>query len=259
MMDAVLLAGGIPQPDESLFSESSGRSKALIDVAGKPMVQWVLDAIDGCESIQRISLIGLDSASGLTSGKPLSYLPDSGSLLSNIVQGLEHVREQSPGTTHILLASTDIPAITTEVVDWRISAANKTEIDVDYVVVERQTMEARFPESKRSFVRLRDVEVCGGDLNIIRVDLAEKTEIWERLVAARKNAFRQAALLGYDLLIRLLTRQITLQAAEQKVSQRLGLRGRAVISPYAELAMDVDKPEQLAILRKDLTTGVLTA
>jgi molybdopterin-guanine dinucleotide biosynthesis protein A len=258
-MDAVLLAGGIPQPDEPLFGESRGRSKALIDVAGKPMVQWVLDALDGSASIHQVLLIGLDEHSGLTCSKPTSYLPDSGNLLGNIMRGLEHARENSRDATHILLASTDIPAITTEILEWRIAAAREVESDIDYVVVERKTMEARFPQSKRSFVRLRDAEVCGGDLNIIRVDLAEKTDLWERLVAARKSVFRQAALLGYDLLFRLLTRQITLEAAEEKVSQRLGLRGRVVLSPYAELAMDVDKPEQLAMLRDDLAGGTTLA
>jgi hypothetical protein len=30
------------------------------------------------------------------------------------------------------------------------------------------------------------------------------------------------------------------------------IRGRVTVSPYAEIAMDVDKPYQLEILRKDL-------
>ena len=44
-MDAVVLAGGIPQPNEPLYSYSHGEAKALIDMAGKPMIQWVLDAL----------------------------------------------------------------------------------------------------------------------------------------------------------------------------------------------------------------------
>jgi hypothetical protein len=96
------------------------------------------------------------------------------------------------------------------------------------------------------------MEVCGGDLNVINVELADKTDLWDRLIAARKSVRRQAALLGYDLLLRLLTRRITLQQGEEKVSQRLGIKGHVVVSPYAELAMDVDKPEQLAIVRRDL-------
>jgi len=53
-MDAILLAGGIPQPEEPLYEESRGRSKALIDVAGKPMAQWLLDALDLSGTISNI-------------------------------------------------------------------------------------------------------------------------------------------------------------------------------------------------------------
>ena len=42
-MDAVILAGGIPRPDEPLYAYSNGEAKALIDVAGKPMIQWVYE------------------------------------------------------------------------------------------------------------------------------------------------------------------------------------------------------------------------
>lgn len=250
-MEALVLAGGIPQPDEPLFVESSGRSKALIDVAGKPMVQWVIDALGGSQKIDRIVVIGLDPSSELVCSKPMTYLPDRNSILDNILQGLEHVRQQSPGISHILLSSADIPGTTTEMIDWRIETAQATRADIDYLVVKRETMEERYPESQRSYIRLRDVEVCGGDLNVLSVDLAEKQELWNRLIAARKNARRQAALLGFDLLLQVLTHRISLKDAEAKVSQRMGLKGHVEISPYAELAMDIDKESQLEIIRKD--------
>ena len=44
-MDAIVTAGGIPRPEDPLYTYSHGDSKALIDVAGKPMIQWVLDAL----------------------------------------------------------------------------------------------------------------------------------------------------------------------------------------------------------------------
>jgi hypothetical protein len=45
---------------------------------------------------------------------------------------------------------------------------------------------------------------------------------------------------------------ITLDGAVRKVCRRLQLRGRALHCPYPEMAMDADKPHQLAILRQDL-------
>jgi hypothetical protein len=58
--------------------------------------------------------------------------------------------------------------------------------------------------------------------------------------------------LGWDTLFLLLTRQITLERAVKKVTKRLNLTGQAVLCPYAEVGMDVDKPFQLEIMASDL-------
>lgn len=52
-MDAIVIAGGIPRPEDPLYAYSHGDSKALIDVAGKPMIQWVLDALGDAKKIGR--------------------------------------------------------------------------------------------------------------------------------------------------------------------------------------------------------------
>jgi hypothetical protein len=59
-------------------------------------------------------------------------------------------------------------------------------------------------------------------------------------------------LIGFDTLFLLLFRMVTLDEAAQKVTKRLNIKGRAIVCPYAEVGMDVDKPFQLEILRKDL-------
>ena len=114
-------------------------------------------------------------------------------------------------------------------------------------------MEARFPGSNRSYVRLKDYELCGGDMNVFRASLVTtRTELWERIIEARKNALRQAALIGYGTLLLLLLRRLTLEAGIKRASKSLGIRGRALVCPYAEIGMDVDKPYQLEILAADL-------
>jgi hypothetical protein len=110
-------------------------------------------------------------------------------------------------------------------------------------------MDKVFPESKRSFTRLKDLELCGGDMNIVSTRMATaKGEIWDKIVASRKNVFKQAALIGYDTLLLLLLRRLTINDAVRRVAQRLNITGRAVICPFAEVGMDVDKPHQLELL-----------
>jgi hypothetical protein len=62
------------------------------------------------------------------------------------------------------------------------------------------------------------------------------------------------SLLGYDLLLQFLLRRITLEAAGQKVRERLGLSAVGTRSPYAELAMDIDKPAHLEVVEKAMQT-----
>lgn len=253
-MDALITAAGTPTPDDPLYAYTQGDPKALLDVAGKPMAQWVLDALDQAESIDRLVIIGPDSLECLTCGKEIRRLPDTGSLLSNIVTGLKYIQELSPSQSHAVLMSSDVPAITGAMIDQRVQQAEDPATDIDYIVVERSSMESRFPDARRSFVRLKDIEVCGGDVGVMRVSVSSQEGIWEQLIAARKNPFRQAALIGFDTFLMALARRITLQDAERRVSKRLGIAGRVHVSPYPELAMDVDKPHHLELLRHDLAS-----
>ena len=251
-MDAIILAGGIPTSEDPLYLASNGQSKALIDIAGKPMVQWVVDALDGAKSVDRIIIVGLPADVNLRTSMPIDFLPESEGMLANLTAGVEHLRSIDPSIQQVLLLTCDIPTITPEMVDWRVQGADP-DSDLEYSVIKEETMDARFPTASRSYVRLKDVEVCGGDMNVIHVRLVEDTTFWERMVAARKSPFRQAALLGFDLLFLMLIRRITINDAVKRVSNRLGLKGRAVISPYAEIGMDVDKPQQLELVISDLS------
>ena len=253
MIDAIVIAGGVPSEDDPLFEYSQGGPKAMLDVSGRPMVQWVLDALCEAQSIGGVVVMGLPEDSNVICDKALAYSPSQGSMLENIRAGVEKLISIHPDSLHVAIVSSDIPAITSDIVDWVVDTAMETDEDVYYNVITRQVMEKRFPGANRSYVRLKDVEVCGGDLNVARTSMVhENNELWDRIIASRKNAFKQAALLGYDTLLLLLLRAITLEGAVKKVTKRLNLTGRALVCPYAEVAMDVDKPHQLELLRADL-------
>lgn len=253
-MDAVITAGGIPQPGEPLYEDTRGLSKALLEVAGKPMVQWVVDALCQSTIVERIVVVGLPPESDLQCSKLIDYLPNQESMLENIRAGVKKIQEYNPRAEHILLVSSDIPAITGEMVDWVARTALETDDDVYYNVIRREVMEARYPNSRRSYTRLRGMEVCGGDLNLIHVRMmAGKNDVWEKIIASRKNVFKQAALIGYDTLLLLMLRLIDLDQAVNMVSRRLKIKGRGLVCPYAEIGMDVDKPFQLEMIRADLS------
>lgn len=252
-MNVVVIAGGQVQPKEPLYPLTGGGLKAMIPIAGKPMVQWVLDALCRSEQVEQVVIVGLPPEAALDSTKPCLTIVDQGDMLGNIQAGARELARVDPAATHALLVSGDLPALRPGMIDWMVRETQDRSADVYYTVIQRETMEAAFPGSRRTYLRLKDMEVCGGDCHCFRIGFAtEENAIWRRLLAARKNPLRQASILGYDTLFFLLLRQMSLDEAAQTASRKLGVTGRALLSPFAEMGMDVDKPFQLQILSEYL-------
>lgn len=252
-MDAIVLAGGIPQPDDPLYTYSNRNAKALIDVAGKPMIQWVLDALGNSQQVRNVIVTGLSPKSGVTCKKPVYFLSNQGRMLANIVAGVNKALELDKKTQYVLVVSSDIPALKPEMVDWLVETCMQTKDDLYYGICPRQVMETRFPSSRRTYTKLKDIELCGADINITHVRMAtEHLELWEALIGTRKSPLRQAGIIGLGTLFRVLTRSITLEDLVEEVSKRIGIKGRVIVWQHAEPCMDVDKPHQLELLRADL-------
>lgn len=252
-MDAIVTAGGIPRPEDPLYSYSHGDSKALIDIAGKPMIQWVLDALGEARNVDNVIVIGLSAKSGLTCKKPVHYISNQGRMLANIVAGVKKSLELNKKTNYVLVVSSDIPTLKPEMVDWLVETSMQTKDDLYYGVCSREVMEKRFPDSRRTYTKLKGIELCGADINITHVRMAtEHLDMWESLIGSRKTPLKQASIIGLDTFFQVLTRSITLDDLVAKVCKRIGIAGRAIQWPYAEPCMDIDKPHQLELLRTDL-------
>ncbi len=255
-LDAIITAGGIPQPGEPLYELCQGKPKALLDFAGKPMIQWVLDALSTSQWINRVVVVGLPPFTDIHCSHPLSIFESEGTILGNLQAGVKELTNLGNITEKVLAISSDVPAMTGEMIDWLVNIVHQTDHDLYYNVISRETMEARFPGSHRTFLRLKEVEVCGGDVNAFDHKLVYQMQrLFEAIIGSRKNPIRQASILGFDTLFLLLIRQMTLNQAEVNISRKIGARCRAILCPYAELGMDVDKPHQYTQLLSSLHNG----
>jgi GTP:adenosylcobinamide-phosphate guanylyltransferase len=252
-MYALISAGGFPKPDESLYKISQGGNKALIDLNGKPMIQWVLDALSGSALINHVIIVGLPPTTSLVCKHPLTLIENQGDMIENVRAGTEEILKQDPCAQITLLLSSDVPAITSEMIDWLVKAVENQPFDVFYSVIERKVMEKRYPESKRTYTKLKDIEMCGGDVHALRPSIASQSNpLWDRILAARKNPLKQAWLVGFDTLFFFLTRHMNLENAALFLSHKLGIKGKALLLPFAEMGMDVDKAFQYEIMVNDL-------
>jgi GTP:adenosylcobinamide-phosphate guanylyltransferase len=225
----------------------------LTDIAGKPMIQWVLDALSDARHVDNVVIVGLSPKNELACKKPVYYLSNQGRMLANIVAGVNKSLELDKKTKYVLVVSADIPAIKPEMVDWLVETSMQTKDDIYYGVCTREVMEARFPGSKRTYTKLKGIELCGADINVSHVrNATEHLDMWESLIGTRKSPLKQAGIIGLGTLFQVLTRSITLDDLVEKVCKRIGVKGRAIVWSHAEACMDVDKPHQLEIMREDL-------
>ena len=240
-----MTAGGTPVQGEPLYSICAGKPKALLDFGGKPMIQWVLDALSSAQKINRVVVIGLPPFTDLTCSLPLTVIDSQGSMLSNLQAGVSELQKMGNISQKVLAVSSDVPAVTAEMIDWMVDTVQETNHDLYYNVISREVMDKRFPSSKRTFIKLKDVEVCGGDINAFDHQFVfTRQNLFDAIIGARKNPIRQASILGFDTLFLVLLHKMTLLQAEISISKKIDSRAHAILCPFAEMGMDVDKPHQ---------------
>jgi len=105
-------------------------------------------------------------------------------------------------------------------------------------------------------VPLRGGSFAGGDIHMVKVSaLQANLPLVRQAMEFRKNVWQQVRLLGFGTLIKFAFRRLTIADAERVASRAMRCRVRAIITPYPEMGMDVDKPHQLDIVRAILEGG----
>lgn len=256
-MDCVLIAGGRPAPQDPLYDETQGKPKALLEIDGRPIVEFVLQALLEAQSIDRVVLVGLDSGTDLNLNQAADMIADQGGLVANGLAGLSRLQEDRPETRHVLFSSADIPAVNSFIVDDIVTACRPFDKAAYYFMVDRRTMEGSFPDSGRSFVSLKDMQVAGADMFIADARLAgDNPHLIHEMAAGRKRPWKLARIVGPGTLLALWLHRLTLAGIERRAERVIGRPVSVQLTAHAQLAMDVDKPEQLLLLRRALAGSV---
>ena len=78
------------------------------------------------------------------------------------------------------------------------------------------------------------------------------------MISLRKHPLRMSRLLGPRVLVKAAVRTLSADDVARRIEKLLGLRGRAVFTPYPEIGVDVDKPSDLALVREVLEARALS-
>jgi len=250
---AIIGAGGSYDPGDPLLNHAGARHKALIPIAGKPMILHVARALAESGYVKHLVVVGLSQEHGADFPLPVTFVPEAGGFVANFMAGVAALERVVPGAERVLLCSTDIPLITGEMIRYLVDSALATGADVCYTVVRYEIMKARFPDAGRSFARLRDGRYAGGDVHLINpAVLGSNRQLMDEVIGARKNNLRQARIIGLRFLLKFVFRRLTIADGERKAESILGVPCRVMPVRYAELGMDVDKPHQLDLVRAEV-------
>ena len=246
MPDAVVLAGGRPDP---ALTEGVP-NKAFIPLLGRPMVEFVLAALRQASSVRRIALVApLPVPRSVAAYVDLPVV-EYGTLLDNAAAGLAALGGDQP----VLAVGADVPLLTSPTIDAFVAAAAPLDAEIVYGVVRREDVAREFPGLRKTFVRLRDGTFTGGSLILIDPRaFARARGAIERAVQARKRPWELARLFGLGALVGLATGTLEIAALERRATSLIGARARALICSTPEIAVDVDSPAMLALVREHLT------
>jgi GTP:adenosylcobinamide-phosphate guanylyltransferase len=245
MVDAVVLAGG-----DGAVLDPACRFKGLLPIAGKPMVEWVLDALNSAETVREVAVV-VPTAENLGAwvDRTGKLVVSNGSFVDNIIAGVGAFRADR----QVLLVTGDIPALTSEAVDSFVRQSMATGAQATYPLIREADMLEQYPGSERTFVRLADGKVTGGNMMLVEPVLLDRNrEIGGRIFATRKNPIAMARVIGVRFVVRLVLGRLTVAEVEAKLGELIGGTGAAVYTSEASIGADVDKPVDVIVAERVL-------
>ncbi len=250
-INAIVLAGALN--DGKLKEVSPERWEALIDLMGRPLVRHSIDPLLLAKTIDRIVVVGPEAElEPILAGLGVDLVPPTGDMFDNVLAGFRHLARTSPGgeSKLALVSTADLPLITPEIVDGLVEACLAEGGEAFYPVVSREIMEAKFPGTRRTYGTLRDGTFTGGNLFVVDGEVLERVAPKAKaLIEARKNPLKMAGAIGIGFVVKLLLGRLTIKQLEDYVGRRFGFVARAMIVPWAEIGIDVDKPADLDLVR----------
>jgi hypothetical protein len=126
--------------------------------------------------------------------------------------------------------------------------------DLAIGVVERHSLLARLPQTKRTWLAFRGGAYSGANLFAFgSIKALAAIEQWRSVEQDRKKGWRVLAALGPVLLLGAILRLRTLDQSLAAVARRLGMTARAIVLTNPLAAVDVDKPVDHALVEAILS------
>ncbi len=251
MTAALILAGGKLAPELVPVADgATNRALIRVGASGETMLDLVVAAVKtGMGGAGRVLVAGdvplPEGCEGVAGGD---------SLVETLMNGSEAL---SSSETRLLIATADAPFLTGEAVaDFLTRADAVMPTPFVYPLIDARICAEAFPGMKRTVLKIAEGTFTGGNLALLDPVFLRRSEGAIRgAYAQRKNVAGLARMLGAETIFRLLLSRIfpgllTIAHVERALGRMLKSdTPRAVISPFAGVGADVDRPEDVAFAR----------
>jgi GTP:adenosylcobinamide-phosphate guanylyltransferase len=251
--DAILLAGG--ESSAALKEISPYNNEALIIIGQYPMIYYVYQSLIQSPAIRNIVISGPVEALRNLFGKNdrLFFTPSGKDAVSSFSNAIAELEQVNP-TEKILILPSDIPFITSAAIEDFILRCEDIDSDLYYPLTSQEVNEKKYPGVQRTYVKLKDGTFTGGNMIMIKhLAVHDALNKARELIARRKNPVAIIRFFGPAILFKYLFNQLSIEYAEKAFSDVFSLKGKAIVTPYAEIGIDVDKPSDLELAQKHLS------
>jgi len=250
----LVLAGSRGEGDP-LAQAQRVRHRALLEVAGVPMLLRVLRTLRASRGVGDL-VVSIDDPSAIEEVPEIAALARDGELavhrsLASPSRSVLDVLERFGAGEPMLVTTADHALLRPDIVEHFLAAADGSDADVLVALVARSVIQARFPESTRTYLSFRNEHYSGANLFAFRTPAARQAAaFWMRAESHRKQPWRLVSVFGPISLLLFLLKRLDLDTALTRASKAIGARVEAVRLPFAEAAVDVDKPSDLDLVTK---------
>jgi GTP:adenosylcobinamide-phosphate guanylyltransferase len=251
---AALVLAGSRGASDPLARAEGVRHRALLEVGGEAMLLRVVRALRATRGLGPIT-VSIEEPAALDAVAELVELRRQGALalhrsLPSPSRSVLDVLEGLPAGRALLVTTADHALLRAEIVERFLAEGEASGADLAIGLVAARCLRARFPRSKRTFLPFRDEGYSGANLFLFRTPRARRAAaFWIRAERFRKRPWRLVAAFGPVSLALFLLRRLDLDAALARASRAVGARIAAVRLPFAEAAIDVDRPGDLSLAR----------
>lgn len=243
--NALILAGS-RGGDDPVAEYAGVADKALVEIGGRTMLARVVEALRAAGAAD--IYVSYSSEAVRSHAAAFGTIPLRGAAGPSASTAEAFARTGAP----LLVTTGDHALLRPEWVTAFLAAL--PDADVVAMLANRAAVERDAPPTRRTWLRFADGDWSGCNLFWLGTPRAEAAlRLWSQVEQDRKQPWRIVRRLGLSLLLRYALGRLTLADALDALGRKAGVTARFVPSASGLAAVDVDKVDDLALVRSILS------